>query len=74
MRDYLWIFILSGVALLAAGIFLGTISSSSLLIKKNKLPKYKLLLNFILLVSALVDIGLIIYVFILVKDQISALS
>ncbi|MEG0286208.1 MAG: hypothetical protein RR494_09095 [Vagococcus sp.] len=73
MKDYLWVFILSIIALFSAGVFLGTISKSSGLVKKLKLPKSSLLLNFVLLMISLVNIGLIVYVFILVKDQISLL-
>ncbi|MFW7420187.1 hypothetical protein ACODH8_08230 [Vagococcus fluvialis] len=73
MKDYLWVFILSIIALFSAGVFLGTISKSSGLVKKLKLPKSSLLLNFVLLIISLVNIGLIVYVFILVKDQISLL-
>lgn len=74
VKDYLWVFILTVIALVSAGVFLATISQSSALIKKLKLPKVKLLLNFILLIISLVDIALIIYVFILVKEQISLLA
>ena len=73
MKDYLWVFILSIIALFSAGVFLWTISKSSGLVKKLKLPKSSLLLNFVLLIISLVNIGLIVYVFILVKDQISLL-
>ena len=61
------------IALFSAGIFLGTISKSTRLIKKLHLSKISLILNFMLLIISLVDIGLIIYVFILVKDQINLL-
>ncbi len=71
MKDYLWVFILSAIALFSAGIFLGTISKSTMLIKRLRLPKINLVLNFTLLLISLLDIALIIYVFILVKDQIS---
>lgn len=71
MRDYLWVFILSAIALISAGLFLATISKTTMLIKRLKLPKINLVLNFILLLISLLDIGLIIYVFILVKDQIN---
>lgn len=74
MKDYLWVFVLSIIALFSAGMFLGTISKSSVLVKKLKLPKSKLLLNFVLLLISLVNIGLIVYVFVLVKDQISLLG
>ncbi|MFZ6625771.1 hypothetical protein ACOXU5_08775 [Vagococcus fluvialis] len=73
MKDYLWVFILSAIGLFSAGIFLGTISKSTRLIKKLHLSKISLILNFMLLIISLVDIGLIIYVFILVKDQINLL-
>lgn len=74
MRDYLWVFVLSGIALVSAVFFLGTISKSSILVRKLKLPKKKLSLNFLLLIISLVDISLIIYVFLLIRDQISSLT
>ncbi|WP_288396141.1 hypothetical protein [uncultured Vagococcus sp.] len=74
MKDYLWIFILGAIVLLSAGLFLGTISKSSILINRLKLPKGHLILNFTLLAVSLVDIGLIVYVFLLVRDQITALT
>ncbi|MDR2278883.1 hypothetical protein ACQUEF_10285 [Vagococcus fluvialis] len=74
MKDYLWVFILSAIALFSAGYFLATISKSTKLITKLNLPKRNLILNFALLIISLVDIALIIYVFILVKDQISLLT
>lgn len=74
MKDYLWIFVLSLIALISAGVFLGTISKSSMLINKLKYSKKHLLLNFMLLIISLVDIGLIIYVFLLVREQINALT
>jgi hypothetical protein len=74
MKDYLWVFILSAIALFSAGYFLATISKSTKLITKLNLPKRNLILNFALLIISLVDIALIIYVFILVKEQISLLT
>lgn len=74
MKDYLWVFILSGIALMSAGIFLTTIPKSSSLIKRLRLAKSHLLVNYLLLVISLVDIGLIIYVFLLVKEQINLLT
>lgn len=74
MKDYLWVFILSGIVICSAGLFLVTIAKSSMLINKLKLPKYHLVVNYLLLLISLVDITLIIYVFLLVKEQISSLT
>jgi hypothetical protein len=74
MKDYLWVFILAIISLLAAGIFLGTITQSSMLVNKLKLPKLSLALNFVLLFISLVNIGLIAYVILLVREQIILLT
>lgn len=74
MKDYLWVFILSIIAILSSGMFLGTISKSSMLVKKLKFSRANLLINFTLLITSLVNIGLIVYVFLLVREQISNLT
>lgn len=74
MKDYLWVFILSGITLISSGAFLGTISKSSVSIKKLKISKLNLIVNYSLLIISLVDIGLIIYLFLLVKEQINLLT
>lgn len=74
MTDYFWIYILGLISIIATSVFLGTMSKSTLYIKKMKMKKSKLFLDFTLLAASLIDIGLIIYVFILVKEQISSLS
>ena len=74
MKDYLWVFVLTVISLISASVFLLTIGQSTQLIKKLKFSNVRLISNFILLLISLVDMGLIIYVFMLVKTQIDLLS
>lgn len=74
MTNYLWVFILGGIAFISTCVFLLTITKSTMLVKKLKKKKINLLLDFILLLSTIANVGLIIYVFYLVKEQIAAFS
>ncbi|OTN83838.1 hypothetical protein A5819_003657 [Enterococcus sp. 7E2_DIV0204] len=70
MRDYLWIYILGGVASVSLIFFLGTLSKDVFLARKLKKKKLDLAVNFSLLVVSIASLGLIIYLFVLLKDQI----
>lgn len=74
MGHYLWVFVLTGVALLSLVIFLMSFGKDHFLIKKLKLKKSNYLLNGLLLAITLSDVGLIIYLFMTLKDQIDVLS
>ena len=71
MKNYLWVFVLAGIALVSLLFFIISFSRDLFLVKKLKKNKGILAMNFILLASSVVDIGLIIYLFILVKKQIN---
>lgn len=73
MLDYIWIVILGVIALASLLIFLLTLSKDSFL--ANKLKKKKtLVLNFSLLVISLGNLSVIIYLFILLKNQIELMN
>lgn len=74
MIDYLWIFILGGIAIVSLLIFLMTLARDAFLLKKLRKKKQGLLLNFGLLFITLTSLGLITYLFTLLRDQIELLQ
>lgn len=73
MIDYLWIFILGGIAIVSLLLFLTTLARDVFLIKKLRKKKQGLLLNFSLLFITLTSLGLITYLFTLLREQIDLL-
>ena len=74
MIDYLWIFVLGGIAIVSLLIFLMTLARDAFLLKKLRKKKQGLLLNFGLLFITLTSLGLITYLFTLLRDQIELLQ
>ncbi|ALS36958.1 phosphoglycerol transferase MdoB-like AlkP superfamily enzyme [Enterococcus rotai] len=74
MIDYLWLFILGGVAIISLVFFLMTLSRDVFLVKKLRKKKQILGLNFALLFITLTSLGLIAYLFVLLRDQIELLQ
>ncbi|MGX7272509.1 hypothetical protein [Enterococcus haemoperoxidus] len=74
MIDYLWIFILGGIAIVSLVVFLILLSRDVFLIKKLRKKKSLLTLNFSLLFISLTSLGLIAYLFTLLRDQIELLQ
>lgn len=74
MIYYLWVFILAGITLVALISFLMSITGDLNLLKKVKKKKSSLVLNFSLLLTSLVSIGFIIYLFMELKRQIDIFS
>ncbi|MEI5990737.1 hypothetical protein [Enterococcus crotali] len=74
MIDYLWLFILSGIAIISLLVFLITLSRDTFLIKKLRKKKTRFILNFSLLFTTLTCLGLIVYLFSLLKEQIEILQ
>nr|WP_288394270.1 hypothetical protein [uncultured Vagococcus sp.] len=74
MIYYLWVFILTGVSLVSLISFLMSITGDLNLLKKVKKKKSSLMLNFSLLLTSLVSIGFIIYLFLELKRQIDIFS
>lgn len=74
MIDYIWMFILGGIAILSLLFFLITLSRDAFLLKKLRKKKFQLVLNFSLLFITLTSLGLIAYLFTLLRDQIELLQ
>lgn len=72
--NYLWVYILTIIAILSLGFFLATFSKDMYLTRKLKLKKTSLWLNFSLLLISLMSLGLIIYLFSSLKEQIQFFS
>lgn len=72
--DFLWVYILGSLAIVAVIIFLITFSPDVKLVKKLKLKKTTLWLNFSLLVISGISISLVIFLFILLRNQINLLG
>ncbi|WP_207695808.1 hypothetical protein DOK67_0001478 [Enterococcus sp. DIV0212c] len=74
MKDYLWIYILGGIASASLIFFLVTLSRDVFLARKLKKKKLDLTVNFTLLVVSIASLALIIYLFVLLKDQIKLIG
>lgn len=74
MREYLWVYILGVIAAISFFWFIITLSRDILLVKKLKLAKVSFTLNFTLLFISLSSVGLIIYLFTSLKEQIKLLG
>lgn len=74
MMDYLWMFFLGGIAILALMFFLITLSRDTFLVKKLKKKKMLLSVNFGLLLITLSSLGMIVYLFNLLRTQIELLQ
>ncbi|EOH96637.1 hypothetical protein UAW_01802 [Enterococcus haemoperoxidus ATCC BAA-382] len=74
MIDYLWIFILGAISIGSLLIFLVTLSREAFLLKKLRKRKVNFVLNFSLLFISLSCLGLITYLFTLLKEQIELLQ
>ncbi|WYJ96766.1 hypothetical protein DOK67_0001069 [Enterococcus sp. DIV0212c] len=72
--DYIWLFYLGGIATVSLLIFLMTLSKDTFLLTKLRKSKSGFLLNFSLLFITLGDLGIIIYLFNLLREQIDLLS
>lgn len=74
MKNYLWIYLLGGVAAISLVIFLISLSKDVFYIKRLKKKKINLALNFSLLIISLSSISLIIYLFSLLREQINLIG
>ena len=74
MKDYLWIYILGGIASASLLFFLVTLSRDVFLVRKLQKKKLDLAFNFSLLAVSITSLGLIIYLFVLLKDQIKLIG
>ncbi|MGX7244557.1 hypothetical protein ACWOC1_06880 [Enterococcus quebecensis] len=74
MKDYLWIYILGGLTSVSLLFFLLTLSRDVFLVRKLRKKKEELAVNFSLLAVSITSLALIIYLFILLKDQIKLIG
>ncbi|WP_375179513.1 hypothetical protein [Enterococcus rotai] len=74
MKEYLWVYILGAIAMISFLWFVITLSRDIFLVKKLKVKKMNFILNFSLMLVSLTSVGLIIYLFALLKEQIKVLS
>lgn len=74
MNDYLWIYILGAVASVSLLFFLVTLSRDVFLVRRLRKKRLSLALNFNFLIISIVSLSLIIYLFILLKDQIKLIG
>jgi len=74
MKEYLWVYILGAIAMISFLWFVITLSRDIFLVKKLKVNKMNFILNFSLMLVSLTSVGLIIYLFALLKEQIKVLS
>lgn len=72
--EYLWMYILAGTVVLSLGGFFITFSRDLFLTKSLKLSKKGMILNFSLLVISVLAIGMITYLFVILKQQIDFLG
>jgi len=74
MRDYLWVFILAGIASVSLVFFIATLSRDVFLARRLKFKKSNLVLNFGFILMSLGSLALIIYLFTLLKEQIGLIG
>lgn len=74
MKEYLWVYVLGVIATISFLWFILTFSRDIFLVKKLKQTKAKFALNFSLMFVSLTSVSLIIYLFMLLKDQIRMMS
>lgn len=72
--DFLWVYILGIVSAVSIISFIMTFSKDVKLVQKLRLNKKSLMINFSLLVSSSISIGLVIYLFSLLKNQIDLIG
>lgn len=70
MKDYLWLIIVGCFALIAFVFFMITISNSVTLIKKLKKSKINIMLNVLILLIGIANIGIGVYLLMDVRKQI----
>ncbi|MGX7243619.1 hypothetical protein ACWOC1_02080 [Enterococcus quebecensis] len=72
--DYLWVYILGGITSSSLLFFLVTLSRDVFLVRKLRKKRLDLAINFSLLIVSIASLSLIIYLFVLLKDQIKLIG
>lgn len=71
MKVYIWLYILGACGTISLGMFLFSLNRDSILVKKLKLKKSKILVNWLLLAVSIISFFLLVYVFIYIQKQIN---
>lgn len=71
MRVYIWLYILGACGTISLGMFLFSLNRDSILLKKLKLKKIKILVNWLLLAVSIICLILMIYAFMYIQKQIN---
>ncbi|WP_314060962.1 hypothetical protein [uncultured Vagococcus sp.] len=71
MTVYTWIYLLGFGGIMSLGLFLLSLNRDNVLMKRLKLKKSKIIVNWLLLVMSLVCFGLAIYLFIYLQKQLN---
>ncbi|OEG11033.1 hypothetical protein BCR21_12180 [Enterococcus ureasiticus] len=71
MRAYTWLYLLGACSAISLGLFLFSLNRDNILLKKLKLKKSKILVNWLLLAMSIICFLLLIYVFMYIQKQIN---
>ncbi|WP_314067975.1 hypothetical protein [uncultured Vagococcus sp.] len=71
---YFWIYFLAIVCVFSLSVFLMTLSSNVVLVRKLNLPNKSLSVNWLLIIFSLVSLGLLVYLFYLLKVQLGIMA
>ncbi|MBO0441567.1 hypothetical protein [Candidatus Enterococcus ikei] len=71
MSVYIWLYILGVCGTISLGMFLFSLNRDSILLKKLKLKKSKIVVNWLLLVVSIICFLLMIYAYIYIQKQIN---
>ncbi|MEI5991640.1 hypothetical protein A5881_003177 [Enterococcus termitis] len=71
MNVYIWLYILGACGIVSLGLFLYSLNRDNILVKKLKLKKKKILVNWLLLVISIVCFSMMIYLFIYIQNQLN---
>lgn len=74
MRVYIWLYILGACSAISLGMFLFSLNRDNILLRKLKLKKSKILVNWLLLAVSIICFLLLIYVFMYMQKQINILN
>lgn len=71
MNIYIWLYLLGAGGVIALGLFLMTFSRDNVLVKKLKLKRTKIWVNWLLLAISIMCLGLTFYLFSVIQHQLA---
>lgn len=74
MSVYVWLYVLGAGGVIALGLFLITFNRDNVLVKKLKLKRTKIWVNWLLLAMSLVCFALTFYLFSVIQHQLTLFS